>query len=83
MKFSEPPYRLSQLPSAHLDDTTVTMQWALGFARVRAAMDRNAHFREWSEKNQKGGDFMVLSNVHRVRLPSPCKKWSGELMVEL
>ncbi|WP_307576269.1 DUF6402 family protein [Paracidovorax avenae] len=40
MKFSEPPYRLSQLPSAHLDDTTVTMQWALGFARVRAAMDQ-------------------------------------------
>ncbi|MFD2297190.1 DUF6402 family protein [Paracidovorax citrulli] len=36
-------------------------------------MDRNAHFREWSEKNQKGGDFMVLSNVHRVRLPSPVK----------
>lgn len=229
MKFSESPYRLSQLPSAHLDDTTVTMQWALGFSRVRAAMDRlktnwaspaaitllkqrmvrqssggaqqcwrfgdlskparildetcqvnyavfgrwsdplddfygamgeaqikvavsgvvtprgpgraqvevdelgfylrdsydsndgnsfisqplgcwgfegmecglrtsmdvpisdtvvdeepsvvqgykyvvqNAHFREWSEKNQKGGDFMVLSNVHRVRLPFPVK----------
>ncbi len=40
MKFSESPYRLSQLPSAYLDDTTVTMQWALGFARVRAAVDQ-------------------------------------------
>ncbi|AVS90258.1 hypothetical protein C8238_04545 [Paracidovorax avenae] len=40
MKFSESPYRLSQLPSAYLDDTTVTMQWALGFARVRAALDQ-------------------------------------------
>ncbi len=40
MKFSEPPYRLSQLPSAYLDDTTVTMQWALGFARVQSAMAR-------------------------------------------
>ncbi len=40
MKFSESPHRLSQLPSAHLDDSTVSMQWALGFARVQGAMAR-------------------------------------------
>lgn len=40
MKFSEAPYRLSQLPSAHLDESTITMEWALGYARVQAAMAR-------------------------------------------
>ncbi|WCM89496.1 DUF6402 family protein [Acidovorax sp. NCPPB 3576] len=30
--------RLNQLPASQLDDSTVTMEWALGFARVRAAI---------------------------------------------
>nr|WP_307576461.1 DUF6402 family protein [Paracidovorax avenae] len=34
---------------------------------------QNSDFRKWSERNQRGGDFMVLSNVHRVRLPFPVK----------
>ncbi|MDA8445456.1 DUF6402 family protein [Paracidovorax valerianellae] len=38
MKFSEPPSRLIQLPAQHLDESTVMMEWALGFARVQAAM---------------------------------------------
>ncbi len=32
--------RLSQLPASQLDETTISMGWALGFARVQAAMDR-------------------------------------------
>lgn len=38
MKFSEPPSRLHQLGPAHLDENTVKMEWALGFARVQAAL---------------------------------------------
>lgn len=30
--------RLNQLPASQLDDSTVTMEWAMGFARVRAAV---------------------------------------------
>lgn len=39
MKASEAPYRLSKLPAAHLDETTITMKWALGFERVKKAQD--------------------------------------------
>ncbi|AVS64439.1 hypothetical protein C8245_00905 [Paracidovorax avenae] len=38
VKESRGSQRLSRLNTAQLDDTTVTMQWALGFARVQAAM---------------------------------------------
>ncbi|WOI43920.1 DUF6402 family protein [Acidovorax sp. BLS4] len=34
---------------------------------------QNKDFRNWRTKNQRGGDFMVLSDVHRVRLPFPQK----------
>lgn len=37
-KLSMPPQQLHQLPTSQLDETTVTMQWALGFARVQTAM---------------------------------------------
>ncbi|MFD1839063.1 DUF6402 family protein [Paracidovorax cattleyae] len=38
-------YRLSQLAGVHLDETTVTMAWALRFARVRSALARlQAHW---------------------------------------
>lgn len=39
MKESRSTSRLSRLSAAHLDENTVTMRWALGFARVRAAME--------------------------------------------
>ncbi len=38
MKQGRDSYRLSRSNPAHLDESTVTMAWALGFARVRAAM---------------------------------------------
>ncbi len=38
IKRSLPPNRLRQLPDWQLDEDTVHMEWALGFARVRAAM---------------------------------------------
>lgn len=38
MKRGRDPFELSQLGSLRLDESAVTMNWALGFARVRAAM---------------------------------------------
>ncbi len=38
MKQGRDNYRLSRLIPAYLDESTVTMAWALGFARVRTAM---------------------------------------------
>lgn len=32
---------------------------------------QNDDFRAWRKLNGRGGDFMVLSDVHRVRLPTP------------
>ncbi|WOI47439.1 DUF6402 family protein [Acidovorax sp. BLS4] len=34
---------------------------------------QNQDFRRWREKHHRGGDFMVLSNVHRIKLPFPQK----------
>lgn len=33
----------------------------------------NSDFQKWRNKNNKGGDFMVVSDVHRVRLAIPQK----------
>ncbi|GKT15286.1 DUF6402 family protein [Acidovorax sp. SUPP2522] len=38
MKESRPPHRLIQLGAERLDENTVSMAWALGFARVQTAM---------------------------------------------
>ncbi|SFE08939.1 DUF6402 family protein [Paracidovorax konjaci] len=40
IKHSLPPKQLHRLPASQLDENTVTMQWALGFARVQAAVSR-------------------------------------------
>ncbi|MDA8448546.1 DUF6402 family protein [Acidovorax sp. NCPPB 3859] len=40
IKLSAPSQRLHQLPASQLDENTVTMRWALGFARVQAAMSK-------------------------------------------
>lgn len=40
MKQGRGNYRLSRLIPAYLDESTVTMAWALGFARVRSAVAR-------------------------------------------
>ena len=32
---------------------------------------QNDDFRAWRSRNGRGGDFMVLSDVHRVRLTTP------------
>ncbi|PTT17311.1 hypothetical protein DBR12_18485 [Acidovorax sp. HMWF029] len=39
--------------------------------RSKTYLVQNKHFREWRAKNGKGGDFMIVSDVHRVRLPIP------------
>ncbi|WP_353618345.1 DUF6402 family protein [Paracidovorax avenae] len=46
IKRSLPPGLLHQLPASQLDEDTVTMQWALGFSRVQAAVSRLQS--EWS-----------------------------------
>lgn len=40
-------------------------------ARRRKYIVQNKHFLEWRAKNGRGGDFMVLSDVYRIRLPTP------------
>lgn len=40
MKNSRGRYRMSNLDSVYLDETTVTMQWAMGYARVQAAVKK-------------------------------------------
>ncbi|WP_375577323.1 DUF6402 family protein [Paracidovorax oryzae] len=40
IKLSAPPQRLHQLPASQLEENTVTMQWALSFTRVQAAVPR-------------------------------------------
>ncbi|WP_458214526.1 DUF6402 family protein [Paracidovorax citrulli] len=42
-------------------------------AAERKYLVQNSDFQKWRTKNQHGGDFMVLSDVHRVRLPFPQK----------
>ncbi|GKT23529.1 hypothetical protein AVHM3334_11925 [Acidovorax sp. SUPP3334] len=32
---------------------------------------QNKHFRQWRALHGRGGDFMIVSDVHRVRLPFP------------
>ncbi|WP_264567133.1 DUF6402 family protein [Delftia acidovorans] len=32
---------------------------------------QNDDFLEWRRKNNRGGDFMILSNVHRVKINHP------------
>lgn len=34
---------------------------------------QNQHFRQWRALHCLGGDFMVVSDVHRVRLPFSIK----------
>ncbi|GKS93217.1 DUF6402 family protein [Acidovorax sp. SUPP2825] len=38
-------------------------------AAGRKYLVQNSDFQKWRSKNQRGGDFMVLSDVHRVHLP--------------
>lgn len=38
-------------------------------ASGRKYLVQNSDFQKWRTKNQRGGDFMIVSDVHRVRLP--------------
>nr|KAJ8743965.1 hypothetical protein H9T68_14935 [Delftia sp. PS-11] len=42
-------------------------------AKNRKYLVANSHFQKWRMENGKGGDFMILSDVHRIRLPRPIK----------
>lgn len=56
-------------------DVLTDEQWIYDEAGVSAResyyLVQNVHFRKWRARHGLGGDFMVLSDVHRVRLPFP------------
>ncbi|MDA8456007.1 DUF6402 family protein [Acidovorax sp. GBBC 3334] len=68
IKLSTPPKQLHQLPSSQLDENTVTMQWALGFARVQAAMSKLQA--QW---NSPAGiqRLQTQTNQQAIRQPRP------------
>ncbi len=54
----------------------VTEQWMhadAADAGKQSYLVQNQHFRQWRALYGLGGDFMVVSDVHRVRLPLPIK----------
>ncbi|GKS89424.1 MULTISPECIES: DUF6402 family protein [unclassified Acidovorax] len=54
----------------------ISEQWSHeseGKARGHTYLVQNEDFRKWRAKHGRGGDFIVLSDVHRVRLPFPMK----------
>ncbi|AVS76123.1 DUF6402 family protein [Paracidovorax cattleyae] len=55
-------------------DILIDERWAYEeavSARASYYLVQNAHFRKWRARHGLGGDFMVLSDVYRVRLPFP------------
>ena len=57
-------------------DVPIAEQWVRDDAtkvRSQAFLVQNKHFREWRVQNGRGGDFMIVSDVRRVRLPRPIK----------
>ncbi|GKS93902.1 DUF6402 family protein [Acidovorax sp. SUPP2825] len=59
---------------------SISEQWANeteAKARGHAYWVQNQDFRAWRGMHGRGGDFIVLSDVHRVRLPFPISlEWS-------
>lgn len=57
-------------------DISIDEQWVYedtSEAQDHAYLVQNTHFKQWRTRNGRGGDFMVLSDVHRTRLPFPIK----------
>ncbi len=57
-------------------DVPTTTQWVHGNpAELRSQnyLVQNKHFRQWRKEQGYGGDFMILSDVHRVRLANPVR----------
>ncbi len=42
-------------------------------ASLQSYLVQNRHFRQWRDLHGRGGDFMIVSDVHRVGLPFPIK----------
>lgn len=62
-------------PQLALDVPTNT-QWIYGNSvelRSQRYLVQNKHFRQWRIEQGYGGDFMILSDVHRVRLATPVR----------
>lgn len=57
-------------------DVPTTTQWAYGDPselRNQNYLVQNKHFRQWRKTQGYGGDFMILSDVHRVHLATPVR----------
>lgn len=55
-------------------DIPLDEQWIYANADEAARQSylvQNKHFRQWRALHGRGGDFMIVSDVHRVRLPFP------------
>jgi hypothetical protein len=57
-------------------DVPIAGQWVRDDAakiRSQAYLVQNKHFRQFRDQHGRGGDFMIVSDVLRVRLPFPIK----------
>ncbi|SFD33724.1 DUF6402 family protein [Paracidovorax konjaci] len=67
------PQGVERIPRSALD-IPINEQWMYadaGEASHQSYLVQNKHFRQWRALHGRGGDFMVVSDVHRVRLAFP------------
>ncbi|SFD82261.1 DUF6402 family protein [Paracidovorax konjaci] len=69
------PRGVKRSPRSALD-IPIDAQWMYADADEASRQSylvQNQHFRQWRALHGRGGDFMVVSDVHRLRLPFPIK----------
>ncbi|MDA8521504.1 DUF6402 family protein [Acidovorax sp. NCPPB 4044] len=69
------PRGVERIPRSALD-IPINEQWMYADAAEanrQSYLVQNRHFRQWRALHGRGGDFMIVSDVHRVRLPFPTR----------
>ncbi|MDA8455839.1 DUF6402 family protein [Acidovorax sp. GBBC 3334] len=69
------PRGVQRTPQSALD-IPINEQWMYADAddaSRQSYLVQNRHFRQWRALHGRGGDFMIVSDVHRVRLPFPTR----------
>ncbi|MDA8454883.1 DUF6402 family protein [Acidovorax sp. GBBC 3334] len=69
------PGGVERIPRSALD-IPINEQWMYADAddaSRQSYLVQNRHFRQWRALHGRGGDFMIVSDVHRVRLPFPTR----------
>nr|WP_231502254.1 DUF6402 family protein [Paracidovorax avenae] len=67
------PHGVKRFPRSALD-IPLAEQWMYADADEASSQSylvQNRHFRQWRALHGRGGDFMIVSDTHRVRLPFP------------